>query len=133
MPCVCVTIFILLIFQYLICKGSLRETAYYMLMAFLIGEFGASLEWQLYYFAVQNLGIRTNIGNSCIFLITVLFAVYVFFYLIEKHLAGKHVERNIRWRDTGSAFVIVATVFCLSNVSYVYENTPFSSYFLYWF
>ena len=129
MPCVCVTICILLIFQYLICKGSLRETAYYMLMAFLIGEFGASLEWQLYYFAVQNLGIRTNIGNSCIFLITVLFAVYVFFYLIEKHLAGKHVERNIRWRDTGSAFVIVATVFCLSNVSYVYENTPFSSSF----
>ena len=27
MPCVCVTIFILLIFQYLICKGSLREAA----------------------------------------------------------------------------------------------------------
>lgn len=129
MPCVCVTISILLIFQYLICKGSLREAVYYMLMAFLVGEFEASLEWQLYYFAVQNWEIRANIRNSCIFLIPILLVVYVFFYLIEKHLEGKHMERNIRWRDTGSAFVIVTAVFCLSNVSYVYENTPFSSSF----
>ena len=36
MPCVCVTIFILLIFQYLICKGSLRETAGFPGMAALL-------------------------------------------------------------------------------------------------
>ena len=100
-----------------------------MLMSFLTGEFGVSLAWQLYYFVAEHFKITANVRNSCVFLLPVLFCVTGIFYLIEKHLAGKHTERNIRWRDTGSAFVIVAAVFCLSNISYVYENTPFSSQF----
>lgn len=129
MPCVCVTLLIMLLFQYLICKSSWREAFYYMLMAFLLGEFGASLEWQLYYFAVQHFEMKASSAGVLAFLVVVLSMVFTVFYLLEKHLAKKPVERKIRQRDVLSVFVIVAVIFCLSNISYVFQNTPFSSQF----
>ena len=129
MPCVFVTIVIMLLFQHLICQCNWKESVFYMLMAFLLGEFAASLEWQLYYFAVQHFKLTVNGINMFVFLALVMAVVFVFFYLVERHLAKKQIERKIRRRDDISIFLIVAGVFCFSNISYVYDNTPFSSSF----
>ena len=129
MPCVFITISIMLLFQHLICKNNWKEAVFYMLMAFLLGEFASSLEWQLYYFTVQHFNLTVNFINMFLFLTSVMVLVFGLFYLIEWHLAQKQMERKIRRRDDISIFLIVAGVFCFSNISYVYDNTPFSSPF----
>ena len=129
MPCVFVTISVMTFFQYLICKSSGREAVYYMLMAFLSGEFASSLEWQFYYFAVQRFKIGVNAVSMGLFAVVIVGAVFGILFLIEKHLAKKQVERKIRLRDAISVFIIVAAVFCFSNISYVFADTPFSSQF----
>lgn len=129
MPCVFVTISVMTFFQYLICKSSVREAVYYMLMAFLSGEFCSSLEWQFYYFAVQRFKLSVNAVSMGLFAVVIFGAGFGVLFLLEKHLAKKQVERKIRLRDTVSVFIIVAAVFCFSNISYVFSDTPFSSQF----
>lgn len=127
MPCVFVTLFIMILFQYLICKNSLQKAVFYAFLAFLIGEFSASLEWQLYYFIVQHFEISVNVFNMYGFMSIIFLTVFVAFFILEKYFSHKNVEIMIHWRDSISVVLIVGSVFCTSNISYVFENTPFSS------
>ena len=52
-------------------------------------------------------------------------------YYVEHTFAREDVELPVTQKEFGSAVIIVAIVFIVSNVSYLYSHTPFSSSFPY--
>lgn len=99
---------------------------YYCVMAFILAEFAASLEWQLYYYTVLSLEI-TAFWLDILVLLLVYGAVFLGIYLLEKkHMLKVHQER-VTLKELYSVIAIGLTVFFVSNLSFVYANTPFSS------
>lgn len=115
----------MLLYFYFCCDLNWMNAGYYCVRSFILAEFAASLEWQLYYYIVQS----TN--NNHIWLNgLVLFLVYgtVFFviYLLErKHMYLQQERTTIR--ELIFVIAVGGTVFFVSNLSFVYANTPFSS------
>ena len=122
-PCMLIAIGIMLLFLWMILDTSFRMVLYCCMKAFLMAEFMASLEWQLEYFAHRG---REQQGVlSWITLGIVYSVVGLIFWIIEARMKRDEVELEISIRELGSTLLIVFSAFMLSNLSFVYRNTPF--------
>lgn len=110
--------------------ANLADTpGYYYARAFIAGEFAASLEWQIFYYAVNQLDGFINVVLNILFLIVIHVIVFGIMYGIEKRYREESQAMEITGRELLSVVSISIVVFALSNMSYVYKNTPFSSQF----
>lgn len=111
---------------WLCCDLSLKDTGYTCVRAFVLAEFSASLSWQLYGFFFQVETDATTL-HGLLFALAVYAAVYIAAYFAEaRHMESQgalHVKTNELW----AAVFIAAMVFLISNISFVTQNTPFSS------
>lgn len=106
------------------CRVNLAEAGFVWAMAFLLAEFTAAFEWQMYSY-LYGKGITAFwIREGCL----ILFYGVLFFtaYWIEKRYLVMYQSVGVTLRETGSAALIAIAVFLMSNISYVYEDTPFS-------
>ena len=98
--------------------------AYCCMKAFLTAEFMASLEWQLEYFAYRG---RTEKGVLSILTLAIVYgAVTMILWIIESRMKRDEIELEISVKELYSTLLIVLSAFMLSNLSFVYRNTPFS-------
>lgn len=114
-----------LMFAYLkfTCEVTASSAGYYCVRSFILAEFMASLEWQLYYNAVLNTQITGLWLNILVFFI-VFGTVFGGSYFLEK----KHIRKeNITFKELLFVAATGLTVFFASNLSYVHANSPFSS------
>ena len=125
-PSMAVSIFIMVIFISICCDFSPLNVGYYTARAFIAGEFMASFGWQIYYFCVQNLRIPLNSWYSASFLVVIYPIIFVIMYLMEKRYINENVNFEATKKELISVVIIASFVFIISNLSYVYENTPFS-------
>lgn len=107
------------------CRVNPAEAAFVWAMAFLTAEFTAAFEWQMYsyLFKIGITGAGTRIGCLLLFY-GVLFAVA---WWIEKRYLSTYQRVGVTPGEAGSAVLIAIAVFLMSNISYVSENTPFST------
>lgn len=129
LPCMAVNVCLIFCFLYLTCDLELVKAGYYCARAFILGEFAASLGWQMYYYSVQwSPGLENPIGNGVFILVSygIVFAVA---YYVEHTFAKEDVEISLTKKELLSVVIIVAIVFMVSNISYLYIQTPFSSTF----
>lgn len=109
------------------CSGINRiTTGYWLVRAFVLAEMAASLEWQISYFISENCKINSK-GFEHTFMIIVYAVVFTVVYLIESR--QEHILIDVTVKELLTTTVIGVVCFCLSNLSYVYSNTPFSSPF----
>lgn len=109
----------------LFCTGVKKITAgYWLVRAFVLAEMVASLEWQISYFISENVNLNSR-EFEYIFMFVVYTTVFVLIYLIESR--QNYVFTDVTGRELLTTAVIGVVCFCLSNLSYVYSNTPFSS------
>ena len=99
---------------------------YWLVRAFVLAEMIASLEWQISYFVAENFKINSK-GFEHIFMIVVYIIVFAVIYLIESR--QEHIFMDVTVKELLTTAAIGIVCFCLSNLSYVYSNTPFSSPF----
>lgn len=115
----------MLLYFYVCCELTWVNAGYYCIRAFILAEFAASLEWQLYYYTVQSSGI-VAVWLNILMLVAVYTLVFFGIYMIER----KHMYL-LKERTTAKELIFViavgTTVFFVSNLSFVYANTPFSS------
>ncbi|GLB32443.1 sensor histidine kinase [Lacrimispora amygdalina] len=105
------------------CEVTAGSAAYYCVRSFILAEFTASLEWQLYYNAVLNTQISAVWLDILVFFI-VFAAVFGGAYFLER----KHIRKeNITLKELLFVTATGVTVFFVSNLSFVYSNSPFSS------
>ncbi len=108
--------------------GKVKKIAagYWLVRAFVLAEMVASLEWQISYYISENLHITTRMFEH-IFMAVVYIIAFAVVYMIESR--QEHILNDVTVKELLTTAAIGCVCFCLSNLSYVYSNTPFSSPF----
>lgn len=119
------TVILMFIHIIVACNVYLKTAIYYTAFAFIIAEFAASLEWQIHsYFLIER-----YIDVYALHII-LLIVVYLGTFIPISHLERKHLleERRVMvsYKEMIGAVVLSFTAFLISNLSFVYTNTPFS-------
>ncbi|MCD7858385.1 MAG: GHKL domain-containing protein, partial [Clostridiales bacterium] len=127
-PCMLFAIGLMFLLLYLCVDVPLINVGFCCIRAFLLAEFAASLEWQLYYYCCARLGYNPSGGPvlSVVFLVAVYAVIYVTMWQLDRrHMDSTGLKVNPS--ELMIAFLIGAGAFALSNLSYVATNTPFST------
>lgn len=98
-----------------ICAGTCMS-------AFLLAEFMASLEWQIEYFGhLQSIPVRAAVAAAA------YAAILSLFYFMERPMKKSPYVEMLTRRQVLSILILGIITFLLSNLSFVYANTPFSA------
>ena len=127
-PCMSVYVALMLLDIKLCCGLDWMKTAYVWIRAFLLGEFATALEWQLFYFGLTVLGLPLRVWVNLLFLVLSHGLVFGLMYLLERRHRSNYLI-DLTWRELAGAGILCLMVFAVSNLSYISQNTPFSSRF----
>lgn len=131
LPCMMAAVALMFGLIALCCDMPLTTVGYCTARAFLLAEFAASLEWQLYSYTLYTLGWREAELKKGLLSLVMLAAVYavVFFgaYRLESRREDPRTAMVFQMRELWSPILIVLACFFLSNLSFVYTDTPFTS------
>lgn len=128
-PCMFVTVSLMLLCIKTCCDIPWKKAGYFCARAFTLGEFAAALEWQLFYFGLTVLRFPLRMDVNLAFLIFSHGLVYGVMYLMERKYRPDYGKLPIGWKELQTAVVLCFTAFAVSNLSYAFKNTPFSSTF----
>ena len=122
------TIFVLIfLFFYASAAVTWKKALYFTMRIFILGEFAASLEYQLFYYGLTAMGLPLSMGVNVIFLLVVHPIVFSLAYLAERRFREQNDSLTISWRELAVAIPLGLLVFGLSNLSYLTSDTPFSA------
>lgn len=123
-PCMIVAVMLMILVVYGCCDINLTDAAYFGMIAFVVAEFLASVEWQIVCFFWR--GELPAIWIKALLLVGIYGAVaFILFRLIHVHLP-KDAKMDISPKEYFSGLLIAVAVFAVSNMSYLTINTPFS-------
>ncbi|MDO4284849.1 MAG: GHKL domain-containing protein [Eubacteriales bacterium] len=128
-PCVLTEVLLLGLSLYLCCRLDWKKAVYFTIRAFMLGEFAASLEWQLFYFGLTNWNLRLHMGWNLLFLLVSHGAVFAVMYFLERNYREENEALRITGRELLVSLFLGISVYAVSNVSYAMQGTPFSSQF----
>ena len=128
-PCMLAAIGLMFLFLLLACGRGALNAGYYTVRAFILAEFGASLEWQLYYH-FANLAGQDSFLARLAFLAVVYAVVFGLMFLLEARSHAAEHPITITTRELANAAIIGASAFLISNLSYTQADTPFSSQYV---
>ncbi len=123
--CMLIAVLNMHIYIYRNCKCGHQRAFYLCLRAFLFAEFAASMEWQLECFMIGQ-GF-TGRWVRIIFFAVVYVGLFILDYHLERRLFAERIDADVTWKELSATGMIVGGVFLLSNIGFVYENTPFGS------
>lgn len=120
-----VAMLIMFIAIYSCCKISFTGAWVCWAMAFLLAEFVAAFEWQIYIYFLTK-GLET---------IWFEYACFIFFYTgilgltywVERKYLPNDQMFNTTVKEMVVSLLVAVIAFLLSNISYVYKDTPFST------
>lgn len=124
MPCMVCAVALMVLFIWICCNVNVLNAGYSGIRAFILAEFGASLEWQLYFYSSFHFG-RDNLWNKTICLVIVYTVVFGFMYYLENRRKISNHRMRVTAREMWGAVAIGIAAFLMSNLSYAYTNTPF--------
>ncbi len=128
-PCMLGAVGIMFAFILFSCPGGALAAGYSCVRAFLLAEFAASLEWQLYYNYVAVTGADL-MPVRLVFLSVVYAGAFGLMFLLEKRSRPRQMRLSIAGRELAGALVIGESVFFMSNLSYIQIVTPFSGQYV---
>ena len=128
-PSMLLIVVLLLGYIYICNDFSLREAGFYCVKAFINGEFAASLCWQIYYYLRYAKGMHGE-ALRWVELILVYAVIFVALTLMELSLKKDLEELHITRRELLVVIIIAASVFAMSNLSYLDQNGLFSGTFV---
>lgn len=113
----------------LCCDLTLLSAGYCCVRAFLISELAASLSWQLYYFYSAYLVGELPVYGYLIPSVVAFLAVFALQWVLERRSCEQGRCEPVRLRSFLSVLAIGIAAFVVSNLSFVTNNTPFTSQF----
>lgn len=110
----------------LVCDISRIDAGYCCIRAFVLAEFAASFQWQIYVW----LAVRFQKDSRLISILVLLFSyalVYVLYYFLERAHMPEDERLIVGPKEFVGAASIAIGAFIMSNISFVMPDTPFSS------
>ena len=107
-------------------KNCLFDT----LRAFILGEFAASLEWQLYYFGLTELRVALNPLTNLIFMLPTYAGVFVLAAALERKYdsrSGRYEQLELHGHALLGEILIIGAVYFMSDISFVLQRAPFTA------
>lgn len=128
-PCMGVTVTLIFFYIRIATHMPWANAGYYCARAFILGEFSASLAWYLFYFFVTVPGLPLTVWTTILVFAAVhAIILYTMFLLERKYRDGSKLIK-ITARELFTAAVLAIAVFSVSNISFAFTGTPFSSQF----
>ncbi|MCD8074902.1 MAG: GHKL domain-containing protein [Lachnospiraceae bacterium] len=118
---------------YFCCQVTPKSAGVCLSIAFILAEFAAAFEWQMYsYFLAVLVGIFDISGiGSQVFevVIAALFylAIYLCAYYMEKKLITDGESLSVTFSRMCIFLLIMLAIFLAANISYISSDTPFSA------
>lgn len=106
---------------------SWQKSLYFGMRIFILGEFAAAFEWQMFYYGLTALGFPLNMAVNTIFLLIIHPVVFSITYLMERRYQEFNESFPVSYSDLLVVLAVGALTFALSNMSYASPDTPFSS------
>lgn len=119
---------VLLMAGYILWLTTLRPSTvvYFTAFAFVLAEFTASLEWQLYYFFVVNTDWAERLFVEGLFVAIIYGALFIGTVFFERRYRKQRVNRLVERSDLISVVAIGFVVFSLGNLNFLEINSPFT-------
>lgn len=117
------------LFLYICCEITPGDAGYCCARAFVIAEFAASLEWEVYCFFLYDMG-WTGIGAEIFWLISIYGTVYFLMWALYHRLKEKEAGSVTMASGLISYIIIALVVFLISNMGFVSVKTPFSGMYM---
>lgn len=105
--------------------STVIESGYYWTRAFLVAEFAASLEWQIYYYYALSNGYRLLDMTLCMAL--VYFLVFGGMYLLETKRIATHSTFKITRTELIGSLLIAFIAFAISNLNFALQGSVFTT------
>lgn len=128
-PCMAVAVGLMFLTIAMCCNMSLVSAGYCTVRAFLLAEFAASLEWQLYSYGAYRLETKSFLF-AAVFAAAVYFGVFYLMYRLETRRVMQNRILAVCPSELWPALAVGLTCFAMSNLSFVYANTPFSGSYI---
>jgi hypothetical protein len=110
---------------YACCNISLPDAGVCCARAFVLAEFVASFEWQIYIFFAER-GLSAT-WIPVFFLLVFYGVIYCIIFIFENNHMQKDRKFGVTKREVFSSILIGLAAFSMSNISFIYQNTPFSA------
>ncbi|ADO76259.1 ATP-binding protein [Halanaerobium praevalens] len=124
LPCMIAAIIIMFAFIYYTTKTTFKDAAYYSVRAFILAELIASLERQFYWFIwPQN---NASDYTKILFFSLIYILILYLSWKLEKRYLQEDFQLNVNNWELIGAISIGSAVFFISNISFIFSNTPFS-------
>lgn len=116
-----------IMYGFLLLEGELSAmaAAYCCARAFLLAEFTASLEWQVFAF-LQSLGYGF-VWLQIFLLVIVYGGCFWSVVCLERSTISSDYLKQLTVREVSAAWGIAVAIFAFSNLSFLYSNLPFTS------
>lgn len=125
-PCMAAAVGLMLLFIAVCCDMPLATAGYCTVRAFLLAEFAASLEWQLYSYTAYVMGWERGGVPSLMFLALVYGPVFLLMYRLEAKRGDPMTAMAFQLRELWSPVLIGLACFAVSNLGFVYSQGPFT-------
>ena len=123
-PCMVIAVLFMVGFIYICSNVGITDAAYFGMIAFVMAEFMASVEWQIvcYIWNGKVPGILIQIA----FLVLIYGGITVLLWAVLHGHLPKDGRMNISQKEYLSSLLIAIVVFSISNLSFLSIDTPFS-------
>lgn len=118
---------LMLVFLMRALEISWTQGGYLLAFAFMWSELAASLSWQLYYYYAAYLIGDFHDLASVVIILAVYAAQFLIAWKLNGALAGNGCCAEVGRRDLLTAAVIAVLFFAVSNLSFLFPDTPFTS------
>lgn len=115
-----------LIFHFCL-EGDFYKKFYYTIRSFMLGEFMASIGWQIYYYGARNKAVKTDLFHQAFAMVITYLVILGIGILLEKRNAMRNRELIIRKWELIIIFFVMLILYSLGNLSYVVTGTPFTT------
>lgn len=106
----------------ILCTYDVLTSMYFTIRAFIIGEFIASFEFQLFYYAITYAHIPLTWLVNIIFIILIDGILIGIFYNLEKRNKDVNINLIINRNELLSVILIAIAIYTVSNLSYIFEG-----------
>lgn len=120
-PGTLMNILFMLLVIYICCAMKLKDAVYWCASALVTSEVAASLEWQVYCFAVWN-GMANTMFHALLFLILLYGALFVLVFLLKKRIVNWDTGIHITTKEMLVAVIATTIIYAMSNIGFVLES-----------